>query len=120
MKPLKPTQKRLPLPQGGNEITEWKGKMELTAHRYFSFWDRCKIFLGYEIDISVTILTQHFPGKYAPEVKAELTELTQSRDLVPVAKMRAAIKPRWGKVPVIPPSATQYGFNPPPSTADEK
>lgn len=112
MKPLKPTQKRLPLPQGGQEITTWNGKIVFSAHRYLSFWERCKIFLGYEIDIHVTVMTQHFPGKYACGLEAHLTELTQSRDLIRMAKLRAAIKPRWGKVPKIPDTATQYGGYP--------
>lgn len=109
MKPLSPTQRRLVTPDGKREITNWTAKIDFSGHRKFNWIERIKIALGYELDINVMIVSQHTPGKYAPQIDAVVTELTQSRESVAMAKLRHAIKPRWGKVPTISKDVHQYG-----------
>jgi hypothetical protein len=90
-------------PQGRTVIDHWKAKVNFSAHRKFSGWERLLIFVGYEVDIEIILFTQVWPGKYAPAVSATVTHLTDKREVVSAAKLRFWNAPKLQKAPEPPP-----------------
>ena len=97
--PLKPGQVRTVGPDGRTILSTWKAKILFTQHVSFNFWQRVKLLLGYDMDVAVTIFTEHHPGKYAPKFEPTLTILNDKGEVKAVGKLKHGLRPSVVQAP---------------------
>lgn len=53
---------------------QWKQRLELSQFRRFTWPERLKILLGYNLHCHVALLTEHSPGRVAQTIRHTVTK----------------------------------------------